>query len=334
MSPGRVRRILAGVRGEPRIPSLGEIARILFGKDHKGGCFAVIVPVLKSYLDESSDGGNKEVFCVGAILANEVQFPPMENAWLERLRVPDDIPYFHASACNGVHEPFFKLRSKYGADAQAVVDQLRIDLESILLLHPWVGFGLGVHIPDYREVWEKNSDAKKLYEEDPTQAAYQQMFFEITKSAQSYSKDCQISFIVDNSTYSGRIADAFEATKINHPDLAASMTTIAPLDDKITPSLQMADLIASVYRKFFLERAAMGKATVDLKWGNHLDLFGIWHKDHMLNTIEKNLRDPRYHAGQLPKRSIPTPTKTEMKRQEKRRRKGLIKALGEERQEK
>jgi len=195
MSPGRVRRILAGVRGEPRIPSLGEIARILFGKDHKGGCFAVIVPVLKSYLDESSDGGNKEVFCVGAILANEVQFPPMENAWLERLRVPDDIPYFHASACNGVHEPFFKLRSKYGADAQALVDQLRTDLESILLLHPWVGFGLGVLIPDYREVWGKNSDAKKLYEEDPTQAAYQQMFFEITKSAQSYSKDCQISFI-------------------------------------------------------------------------------------------------------------------------------------------
>lgn len=69
----------------------------------------MIVPALKSYLDESSDGGNKEVLCVGAILANEVQLPLLENAWLERLRVPDDIPYFRASACDGVHEPFFKL---------------------------------------------------------------------------------------------------------------------------------------------------------------------------------------------------------------------------------
>jgi len=197
-----------------------------------------------------------------------------------------------------------------------------------LISHLWVGFGLCVLIPDYTEVWETNSDAKKLYEKDPTQAAYHQMFFEITKSAQSYSKDCKVSFIVDDSTYSGKLGEAFKATNIIHPDLANAMMTFAPLNDKATPALQMADLIASVYRKFFLERITKGKATVDLKWGNHLDLFGLWDKEHMLKTIAKNVKDPRYHLGLLPRRSIPGPAVTEIKRQEKQRRKNLTKTLG------
>jgi len=317
-----------------RTISLADVAKIFFGRDAKKRYFALIVPVLTSSLDESSDGGNKEVFCVGAILANNAHFPVMEKAWLERLRTPDDIPYFHSSACNGVHEPYLKLRSKYGDDAQAAVNKLRLDLESILISYPWVGLGLGVLIPDYKQVWEATPAAKEFYEEDPTQAAYHQMFFEITQSARSYSEDCRIAFIVDDSTYSGKLADAFKATKVNHQDIAPSMTTFAPSDDKITPSLQMADLIASVYRKYFLERVATGKATIDLKWGNHLDLFGLWDKVHMLNSIEKNLRDPRYHAGQLPRRPIPTPTSIEIKRQEKQRRKNLIKALGQKPHEK
>lgn len=286
------------------------------------------VPILKSYLDESSDGGNREVFCVGAILANELQFGVMERAWLERLQVPDDIPYFRASACNGVHDPFFKLRSKYGNDAQAVVNKLRDDLESILASHPWVGFGLGIIISDYEEVWKSCPDAMKLYREDPTEAAYYQLFSEITRSAQSYSKDCQIAFIVDDSTYSGRLADAFKAIKILYPDIASSMTTFDAKDDKITPSLQMADLIASVTRKIFLEWIAKGEATLDLKWHSHFEMFGKWDKQHMLSSIAKNLEDPRYHAGQLPKRSIPGPSKAEIKREEKQRRKNLTRALG------
>jgi len=72
--------------------------------------FVAMIPLLKAYLDESSDEKREDVFCVGAFLANEHYLKAMQDAWAERLKTPDEIPYFRATACKGVHEPFFKLR--------------------------------------------------------------------------------------------------------------------------------------------------------------------------------------------------------------------------------
>lgn len=289
----------------------------------------MIVPPLESYLDESSDEKRENIFCVGAILANKEHRTVMQDAWIERLKIPDDISYFRATACRGIRGPFFTLRDKYGPRARSVADKIRADLEDILLSNHWIGFGIGVVISEYEELWSSNPIARQIYQRDPVEAAFSQMFFEVTRAVQENAPDHQVSFIVDDSTYSGQIEEVFKALKINHPPFASSIATLTPLDDKINPPLQMADLIASIVKDVFIDWLDRGKpkyAPLELKWHNHFDIIGKWDRDHMLNSIAATLNDPRYSARELAERPVPQPTRAELRRREKQRRKALTKA--------
>jgi hypothetical protein len=104
------------------------------------------------------------VLCVGGILAHPQNLAAIQNAWAERLRVPDEIAYFRATDCRRVDGAFFKLRNKYGSGAQAVADKIRGDLEGILLFYSWIGFGIGVLIPDYREIWNSLPTTRRFCE--------------------------------------------------------------------------------------------------------------------------------------------------------------------------
>jgi len=285
--------------------------------------------LLQAHIDESSDREQESVFCVGAILAHPLNFAEIQSAWLERLRVPDEIAYFRATDCRRVDGAFFKLRNKYGSGAQAVADKLRADLEGILLSYSWIGFGIAVLIPDYREIRNSFPIARRFYREDPAEAAYAGLFFEIARAAQKNAPDHQVACIIDDSTYSGMISAAFEGLKINHPELARPMAMLAPKDDKLTPPLQMADLLASLVKdNFLLWLASRKPESVPLKekWHDHFELIGRWDKEHMLINMADTLNDPRYGARLLARKPLPQPTKQELKRKERLRRKALIKA--------
>ena len=293
------------------------------------GQFTVSIPPLESYLDESSDQKKENIFCVGAILANNHHLKIMQDAWVECLKIPANIAYFRAAACKGIREPFFKLRDQYGRQARSVADKIRADLESILLSNHWIGFGIGIVISDYEDVWNSIPIARQIYQRDPVEAAFSQMFFEITRAVQENAPDHQVGFVVDDSTYSGQIAAVFKALKINHPSFSPSIATLTPMDDKITPPLQMADLIASIVKDVFIDWLSSGKpehAPLELKWHNHFEIIGKWDKEHMLNSIAATLSDPRYSARELAERPVPAPTKAELRRREKQRRKALTKA--------
>jgi hypothetical protein len=285
--------------------------------------------LLPAHIDESSDREQENVLCVCGILAHPVILAAIQSKWLERLKFPDEIAYFRATDCRRVDGAFFKLRKKYGSGAQAVADEIRDDLEGILLSYSWIGLGIGVLIPEYREIWNSFPPARRLYQEDPAEAAYAGLFFEIARAARKNAPDHRVAYIIDDSTYSGMISAAFDGLKINHPEVARAMATLASKDDKLTPPLQMADLLASLVKDNFLQWRASGKpecVPLEEKWHDHFELIGRWDKEHMLISMADTLSDPRYGAGLLARKPLPQPTRQELKRGEKLRRKALIKA--------
>ena len=91
----------------------------------------------------------------------------------------------------------------------------------------------------------------------------------------------------------------------------------------------MADLLASLVKDIFLQWLASGKpehVPLEEKWHDHFELIGRWDKEHMLISIADTLNDPRYGAGLLARKPLPKPTKQDLKRREKLRRKALVKA--------
>jgi hypothetical protein len=290
----------------------------------KIGVFAVIeqIPVLSSFIDESADETRKEVYAVGTFLANEVYWRAIQDEWAKRL-AQDGIAYFRSADCKSLGGPFQALIRKYGKPkAHDIANKLRSDLEDILLSYHWIGFGLGVIMPDYDEVFHITPAARMMYSEDPTETAYSQIMYEVALAVQRNAPEAEVAYIIDDSSYSGKIAEAFKATKRNHPELAKTMRTILPLDDRVTPCLQVADLIASVIKDGFLGWLKSGRkhTAIVAKWfrePNHFEPLGVWDKGHMLHSIRQTLKSAKFTSGELARRTQRKTTKAERKRMRK-----------------
>jgi len=274
--------------------------------------------VLDTFIDESSDREQRNIFCVAAVLANEFIYKPLEEKWTERLNA-DGIDYFRASDCRSVHGAFEHLRKKCGSleAAKKVADAVWFDLESLLLTSPWLGFSTGVIIPEYKAVWEASLEARRCYAKDPTVAAYHQTMYEVTRTVRKKAKGFQVMFVVDDSTYSDKIRDAFKGMKINHPTIGSSAKGCIPLNDKDTPALQMADLFASITKDLFLQAIKQGGKYMELgKWHNHIDRIGKLNAEAMLNSLRHTFNSPRFLKGTIARQHVPEPkiTKGEKKR--------------------
>jgi hypothetical protein len=192
---------------------------------------------------------------------------------------------------------------------------------------PWIGFGIAILVPDYNEIWKSFPAARRFYQKNPVEAAFGDMFYTIARATQENAPDHQVAYFIDDSTSSRAVIDAFKGVRANHQALASSMATISPLDDKKTPPLQMADLIASIVKDVFLEWLKTGKpehVPLEEKWHSHFQLIGKWDKEYMLTSLAETLGDKRYGRGELASRPIPEPTMRDLKRKRKRTRKALI----------
>jgi len=256
-------------------------------------CVVIPLKVLEASLDESADGQRKDIFAVGAFLASGRLWKGIEKKWIARL-AQDEIAYFRATDCKSVSGPFHKLIQRHGSvkSARVVAQKIRDDLEAILVESQWIGFGLGIIIPDYKKVLQSVPEAKLFYADDPTVAAYQQMFFEVARSVCTNAPGHLVAYLADQSDYYGKLADAFTAVKLSSPSIGRAMATVAPFDDKQTPSLQVADLLASITKDLFITWLSHGVPATEPtteKWQNHIDAFGVWDEEHMLRTVRDSV---------------------------------------------
>jgi hypothetical protein len=306
-----------------RFVDIGHFARLIFSAQGKGS-FAVIVkfPVIECFLDESSDQERQDVFCVGGFIANEVYWRAMQKEWVERL-AKDGVAYFRASDCKSLSGPFRVLTRKYGSVAKArpIAEKLRRDLEQIIAPYHWIGFAVCVPMSEYTEVFHVSPAARLLYPEgDPTEPAYAKLMYQIARLTRKNAPLTEIAYVIDEARFSGKIVDVFKATKQNHPIIGKVMRSILPLDDKVTPALQIADLIASVVKDAILERLKTGEPLkLPYPWKGHFSEEGLFLLDQksILCDIKATLKSKRYYKGKLAKRAVIPLSKSEKKRRHK-----------------
>lgn len=267
-------------------------------------------PQLHAYLDESADEKQEKAFCIGAFLANEEARNAIQAAWVKQLE-KDEIAYFRASDCKAVKGAFARLRKEHSSLqlAREAAAKIRENLEAILLPISalWMGFGLSVDVPDHTAVRNAFPESALFYSRDPTVAAYSQMIYTIARAARKNAPGHRVAFVFDGSSASSKIMAALDAIKEYHPVVAKSIATIAPADDKLTPPLQMADLVASVVRKSFLKHKETGEAFPE-RWNAHFghdESLGIWDAEHTLRSLVKTVRSKRFVSGRLTRQGPP-----------------------------
>jgi hypothetical protein len=287
-----------------------------------GGHMATLV----SFLDESSDGKRKICFCVGGFVTHSSVIERISKRWNERLR-RDNISYFRFTDFTHLHGQFLRFRKEFGVDARKRADDLLRDLENIFLSVPWVGTGMGILMPDYDQFLSEMPASRLLFAPDPTESAYGQMIYQIARDAKNNAPGFDVAFSVDISSDYPKIAAAFQGVRDSHPVIGKSMATIAPLDDKLNPSIQMADLIVGRIRQEFARWRADPEYQLGMgwseEWNARIGPIGIWNRAHMKRTVLNTL--DRADRGKFAFREVKQPP-IHRRRVEKKRRKELIKA--------
>jgi hypothetical protein len=198
-------------------------------------------------MDESFDD---RVFSVGAVFAKDLGWQCLEGEWAAIFK-PEGIKYFRTSDCLSVSGEFRKFRKERlqvteveRRKAWEIMNKLvRAVAENRVTI---VGFSVDmkafrdvVNTPEKQEVFGGSHyyhcyyHAMAMCVELIRNANYQAAF--------GYDEDQQ---------YGPPLREAYSEFKKRSPEYARHMSTLTPFDDKLLIPLQVADLAASIVRRY------------------------------------------------------------------------------------
>jgi hypothetical protein len=217
---------------------------------------------LWSALDESSDRAKRKMFVVAGYLARQAAWTDIERYWmlrLERESDPEPMKYFSTHECMYLTGEFKRFRDpiKYPKPkGRVAADAVRDDLNAILRSASAMGFGLGVNLKDYRDV-RKSSRARKALGPDPYEQTYLMMMIVIAGECEDQmagkAATETVAFLCDTHERSTNIKAVYDKLLNNNPACAPWMGSLTYMDNKKSPAIQAADLLAGRCKDFLVE---------------------------------------------------------------------------------
>jgi len=214
----------------------------------------------RSFIDDSADEKQEVVMVAGALMGTQKQCNELWRKWSACLR-RHGIRYFKSSEYNRLDGQFerFHDAAKYpkpaGRDAARLI---RDDLDAIVKQSSVLGIASVWPLPAYRTVVEEYRLAEKL-NPDPFSAAMQSVMRECALVARDQlmrgknEKANVVAFVCDDTDRAAQYAKAYAEFKAMNLLIQDALGGMVHLDDKKTPPLQAADMVASIGREMALE---------------------------------------------------------------------------------
>lgn len=202
--------------------------------------------VHRAYIDDSADRDRKLFVISGAIIGNETQWPPLYKPWRARL-AQGNIQYFKSSHCDTLNGQFHKFRGI--PDGRDQADNIRDDLDEIIRRLQLVTLGVILPIPVHQQMVDDPGKFGRL-PAVPYRLAFQQVLAECAKAMQLLGRNNIVTFAHDDGDDFPQLHAIYRHFKKGNPHLASVMADFVPLDDKLHPPLQAADVAASVTYRY------------------------------------------------------------------------------------
>jgi hypothetical protein len=210
-------------------------------------------------LDESADRERKHVFVVAGYLARQGNWTEIERQWmlrLERESDPQPMKYFSNSECMSFAGEFARFRdnAKYPKpQGRLAADKIRDDLQDIMKGAPAAGFALGVLLKDYRRV-RKSSRARSLLGTDPYEQTYAMTMICIAGNLEDEMPSREVvAYLCDDHDKAANVRSVYDELKRQNPICGQWMGSLSHMDNKKSPALQAADLLAARCKDFLVK---------------------------------------------------------------------------------
>jgi hypothetical protein len=202
----------------------------------------------QAYLDDSADRNRERVVVGGAIVGNCTEWNKLTGNWNARLKM-DDIKYFKSSHCETLNGQFHKFR-KYGfEEGKRHALQVRDDLYNILTNSPMMMLGVTLSIPFHKTMLADSAKFGRV-PEIPYQLSFQQVLAECGKAMLLLGRNHIVTFGHDDGDDFDELRSIYRDFKKLNPRYAKRMADFVPLDDKLHPPVQAADIAAWMTYQF------------------------------------------------------------------------------------
>lgn len=256
--------------------------------------------MLAFHMDDSADAQRKKVFVVAGLLGHFDEWFEPERHWKMRLE-KSGIDYFRTSNYVSLADGGFEeLVLRHGlTKARAIANNLFDDLKLIIKSSNLVISALGVLMKDYKKVLA-DPEGSRVLQSDPFVHAHQQIICKIASIAcETKDKPC-VAFLYDQTNRAAAMQGAWHVFKERNPIAAECMGTLAPLDDKKFPCIQMADIVANAVKRMFEKKIDSGiplkrvRDRVELEtmseWANRTGWIGYWDEKYLRSMVRENLK--------------------------------------------
>jgi len=247
--------------------------------------------VLRTYIDDSADEKRQDVVVAGAFTGKFGQWSKLKLKW-NRALTREGISYFRSTEYYSLHGQFVKYRdaSKYpkpkGSEAAA---RFRDDLERIVRSSGIVGRAVCIPMKLWNKMLSSDPFAPQIFTE-PFEIAVQILLAEISKDATKLiGAGHLLTFVADESNAAQRIERVYLEFKRINPNLK-NLQGFTHMDDKVTPPLQVADMMASVAKQTFMERLQSGAEVIPKRLGDKIMAIQYLKEDYLTELLEKEKR--------------------------------------------
>lgn len=196
------------------------------------------------YLDDSKDKRQEITYVCAGFYGTQEVWRHFDKAWRKQLKA-EGINYFKSSECNslsGQFERWKKLPDPLGYQAAQLIKQRLKDVA--LRFRGLHSVGIVLPVEEHEAVL-KHENASRIF---PEQYLYHRVFettlLHATRAACANPKDLMV-FIHDDGPDFGQLLAIFKDFKIKNPKSGKHMTVFFPMDDEVTPALQLADMFAN-----------------------------------------------------------------------------------------
>src|SRR5258708_13076516 len=212
-----------------------------------------IAMLYRCFIDDSADEHKKIAVIAGALVGSHGAWGKLRPKWMQRLR-RDGLQYFRSSEYSNLSGEFSCFRDpvKYpkpkGSDAAR---QLRNDLEAILKGQHIIGLACVIPMEVYNEFRATVPGPASFFHPDAFKSALQTTLMECgyTVRDKLVGTENRIAFVCDDSPNAVRYSAVYVAFKEKNPVVGKMMGGLVHLDDKKTPQLQVADMMANVTKE-------------------------------------------------------------------------------------
>ena len=247
--------------------------------------------VYHCFLDDSKDQNQSKLMVSAGFFGTKEEWGGLRVAWKKVLKA-HGLEYFKSSEYYSLTKQFaqFKTDEYPKPKGREAAQEIRSELQAVIQQHRGIrGVGISVLLEAYGRVYAR-PEAKGVLPGNPYEAALDSVMYETAKIIRARPGRNMVAFVHDDGDEFDGLRSAYRKFTEVNPSIAKFMGGFQPLDDKLHPPLQAADMVANYNLQLGLEGLASGNMKANVQeMRQNINLLGFWDEGFILAVLKRNL---------------------------------------------